>query len=184
VVFFGDAATEEGVFCESLNFAALKKLPVIFVCENNLYSVYSPLSVRWPEQRDNLSIAKGYGIRAKRGDGNDVACVYKISKDAVSFARSGKGPVYLEFNTYRHREHCGHNFDNQIGYRSEAEFRRWLKKCPVDNFEKKLVRQEILNRDAVCRIKARIKQEIEQAVDFAKKSPFPKNKEIFTSICA
>ena len=184
VVFFGDAATEEGVFSESLNFAALKKLPIVFVCENNLYSVYSPLSVRQPKNRDNLKIANGYGIRAESCDGNDVISVYRKAGKAIKLAREGRGPAYLEFATYRYREHCGHNFDNNLGYRSEKEFRHWYKKCPLDNFQRKLLREGVLDRGQANRIKIKIEDEINQAVDFAKKSPFPAKKEAFSDVYA
>lgn len=184
VVFFGDAAVEEGVFSESLNFAALKKLPVVFVCENNLYSVYSPLSVRQPKERNNLTIAKGFAVRAQKGNGNDVVAVYKITKEAISLARSGFGPSLLQFNTYRFREHCGHNFDHQLGYRSEEEFIRWQKKCPVVNFEKKLIRQKLMNKEQANGMKKKIEDEINQAINFAKSSPFPIREEVFTEIYA
>lgn len=184
VVFFGDAAVEEGVFAESLNFASLKKLPVVFVCENNLYSVYSPLSVRQPKERNNLVIARGYGIRAEKGDGNDVASVYQIAKKAVRFAREGKGSSFLQFDTYRYREHCGYNFDHELGYRSQKEFMYWQKRCPVDNFERKLLQQKILDKGQVNRIKKKVEDEINKAVGFAKKSPFPKKNEIFADLYA
>jgi TPP-dependent pyruvate/acetoin dehydrogenase alpha subunit len=121
VVFFGEGATEEGVFHEAANFASLKKLPVVFVCENNLYSVYSPMSVRQPDGREVFNLAKGHGIESRQGDGNDVAEVYELAGEAVEKARRGGGPSFLEFKTYRWREHCGPNFDNDIGYRTEAE---------------------------------------------------------------
>ncbi len=182
--FFGDAATEEGVFSESLNFASLKKLPVVFVCENNLYSVYSPLLVRQPKKRDNLKIANGYGMRAEKCDGNNVAAVYQKAERAIKLARQGQGPSFLQFDTYRYREHCGHNFDNDLGYRSENEFRHWYKRCPLDNFEKKLFRQKILNTEQTECIKKTIEKEINEAVNFAKDSPFPARKEIFSDLYA
>ncbi len=184
VVFFGDAATEEGVFAETLNFAALKKLPVIFVCENNYFSVYSPLSVRQPEKRSNLSIVRGYGIEADEGDGNDVEYVYKAARKALVYTQSGKGPYYLQFDTYRFREHCGPNFDNDLGYRSEAEFSRWCKRCPLETYEKKLLQKGSITAKIIGEYKARIQSEIEEAVSFAQKSPFPKPGEAFTGVYA
>jgi TPP-dependent pyruvate/acetoin dehydrogenase alpha subunit len=161
IVFFGEGSTEEGVFAECLNFAALKKLPILFVCENNLYSVYSPLDVRQPEERDRLAIARAHGIEAHLGDGNNVEEVYQLSCKAVESIRDGHGPIFLEFNTYRHREHCGPNFDNHIGYRSEEEFLSWKRKCPLKQFSK----QEAL--------RASILAEIDAAFAFADASPFP-----------
>ena len=124
-VFFGDGATEEGVFFESLNFAALKKLPVLFVSEDNLFSVYSPLNVRQPDNRSNLALAQAVGVPGAEGDGNDVTRVWELTGEAMSHIRGGKGPYFLELETYRWREHCGPNFDNDLGYREESEYLKW-----------------------------------------------------------
>ena len=183
-VFFGDAATEEGVFAEALNFAALKKLPIVFICENNLYSVYSPLSVRQPKERSNLKIARGFGVYAEGGDGNDALMVYRCAQKAVRHARSGKGPVFLEFDTYRYREHCGHNFDNNLGYRSEEEFRSWQERCPLDTLGKKLIHNGLLNERSLAAMKAKISGEIDAAVAFARRSPFPKKREVSSDLYA
>lgn len=165
IVFFGEGSTEEGVFGECLNFAALRKLPVLFVCENNLYSVYSPLNVRQPSERDRVAIARAHGIQSQVGNGNDVEEVYQMGKEAIDSIREGKGPIFLEFDTYRHREHCGPFYDNHIGYRTEEEFQTWEKKCPLKHprfsqHETEVIRSEIL-------------LEIKEAFEFAEKSPFP-----------
>jgi len=131
VVFMGDAALEEGAFHEAANFAVLRKLAVLFVCENNLYSVYSPLSVRQPEGRPLHAFAAGYGMSVAEGFGNDVRGVFASTRDAVAELREGRGPVFLEFSTYRWREHCGPNYDNDIGYRGEAEFMAWQAREPL-----------------------------------------------------
>jgi TPP-dependent pyruvate/acetoin dehydrogenase alpha subunit len=135
-VFFGEGATEEGVFHESLNFAALKSLPVVFICENNLYSVYSPLSVRQPPNRSRVKLAEAHGLMAASGDGNDVVAVAAMVREGVARARAGAGPSFFEFATYRWREHCGPNFDNALGYRTEAEYLDWIAKCPLLRCEK------------------------------------------------
>jgi pyruvate dehydrogenase E1 component alpha subunit len=166
IIFFGEGSTEEGVFAESLNFAALKKLPVLFVCENNFYSVYSPLCVRQPAERDRPAIARAHGIKAKTGRGNDVEEVYSLAQEAIAFIRQGNGPVFLEFDTYRHREHCGPHYDNDIGYRTEEEFRDWEKRCPVK------LQVSRLNAD-LQPLRSSIAEEIERAFDFAEKRPFP-----------
>jgi len=183
-VFFGDAATEEGVFFESLNFASLKKLPVLFVCENNFFSVYSPLSVRQPKERNNLALVRSLGIQADKGDGNNVIEIYELAKKAISSIRKGNGPYYLEFDTYRWREHCGPNFDNDLGYREEKDFLKWKKKCPLDLFENKLIRGNILNLSQINGFKHNIQTEINQAVSFAKNSPYPQSKEMLSDIYA
>ena len=125
VIFLGDGAMEAGVVHESLNFAVLKNLPVLFACENNLYSVYSPLEVRQPPQRSLSQLAAGHGIQTMLVDGNDVCAVFEASSKACQSIRSGNGPIFLEMPTYRWREHCGPNYDNDIGYRTEEEFESW-----------------------------------------------------------
>jgi TPP-dependent pyruvate/acetoin dehydrogenase alpha subunit len=178
VIFLGRGATEEGVFAESLNFAALKKLPIVFISEDNFFSVYSPLSERQPSERDNVVIAKGFGIQGCRGDGNNIQSVYELAQTAVNHARGGQGPYFLELETYRWREHCGPNFDNDLGYRSETDYLQWKQRCPIETFEGLLVEKELLNRDQVDQMRKEILQEFEEAIDFAKTSPFPNPEEI------
>lgn len=184
VVFFGDAATEEGVFHESLNFAALKKLPVIFICENNLYSVYSPLSVRQPEGREIFELAKGHGVESYQGDGNDVVEVYTLAERAVSKARQGGGPTFLEFSTYRWREHCGPNYDNDLGYRTENEFQSWKRCCPIERPKEWLVRGGHFSNLDIDRMVSELEAEIEDAVRFARESPFPEEQSLLKDIYA
>jgi pyruvate dehydrogenase E1 component alpha subunit len=177
--FFGEGSTEEGIFHEALNFASLKKLPVVFVCENNLYSVYSPLSVRQPDRPITL-LAKSHGVKTLTGDGNDVAAVLRLAKAAAAHARSGAGPVFLELTTYRWREHCGPNYDNDIGYRSPAEFEKWKKRCPIARLEKKLG----LRAPALAALRAGIDAEIDEALRFAKASPYPDKSELLRGVYA
>jgi pyruvate dehydrogenase E1 component alpha subunit len=184
MVFFGEGATEEGVFHESVNFALLKKLPVVFVCENNLYSVYSPMAVRQPAHREVYSVAQGHGIECRNGDGNDVAAVYEITRSAVAKARSGGGPTFLEFKTYRWREHCGPNFDNNIGYRTEQEYLEWRKQDPVEAFEKRYPAAGTVTPAQLKEIGSQIDREIADAVAFAKSSPWPSPEQIFQGIYA
>ena len=173
VAFLGEAATEEGVFHESVNFASLHHLPIVFVCENNLYSVYSPLSVRQPAQREVWQLAAGHGVTAHQGDGNDPLAVYELMRDAAAQARSGRGPVFLELKTYRWREHCGAGFDNHIGYRTEAEYLAWRERDPISNFEShlKATGEFDVLRDA--QFKAQVETEITEAFAAAKRAPFP-----------
>lgn len=184
VVFFGDAATEEGVFHESLNFAALKKLPVIFICENNLYSVYSPLSVRQPEGREIFELARGHGIESYQSDGNDVVEVYSLAKQAVQKARQGGGPTFLEFKTYRWLEHCGPNYDNDLGYRTESEFQCWKRCCPIEKPKELLLREGYFSRQNFDCMVSELAAEINEAVMFAKESPFPEEQLLFKDIYA
>jgi len=163
----GDAAVEEGVFHESMNWASLKKLPVVFVCENNLYSTQSSLDVRQPPV-DIYKRAVSYGIPGVRVDGNDVLKVYEVTLEAVSRARAGGGPTLIEAMTYRWREHVGPNYDYNLGYRSKQELDEWLEKCPV-----KRVSNVVTEREEKLLVEEYSK-EIDEAVDYARQSTFPK----------
>ena len=172
-IFFGDAVVEAGVFFESVNFAMLKKLPVLFVCENNLYSVYSPLSVRQPEGRNIAAMVSGLGIHTSSGDGNDIGAVYAAVIGALATIRAGEGPRFLELSTYRWLEHCGPFYDNDLGYRSEAEFNEWREQEPISRFEATLLSGKVLTTAEIEQMDTEIAQEIAEAFDFAESSPFP-----------
>ncbi|MBI4283916.1 MAG: thiamine pyrophosphate-dependent dehydrogenase E1 component subunit alpha [Chloroflexi bacterium] len=184
VIFFGDAAAEEGAFHESLNFAALKRLPVVFVCENNLYSVYSPLSVRQPEGREIFELAKGQGVESYQGDGNDVTEVYALAKQAIDKARQGSGPTFLEFKTYRWREHCGPYYDNDLGYRTEGEFQEWQERCPVDTLKERLLGDGLISQKDIDGLGNKLQAEVDEAIVFAKESPFPQPEELVKHLYA
>lgn len=171
--FFGDAATEEGVFYESMNFAALKKLPMLFVCENNFYSVYSPLSVRQPEARNLVHIAESMGVKGMQADGNDIEMVHALTRDSINALRRGAGPILLLLDTYRWREHCGPNYDNAIGYRSESEFLAWKAKCPLERYASVLQARGAIDDSAIAVMTQEIHHEIEVAFTYARASDFP-----------
>lgn len=172
VIFIGDASIEEGAFHESANFAALKKLPVVFICENNLYSVYTGLADRQP-QRPFSDVAKAHALDFDSADGNNVEDVLHCTKRAVEDARRGGGPKFLLFDTYRFREHCGPFFDNDLGYRSIAEFESWQKKCPVETFRHKLFADNALDGPREQQILDTLNSEIANAFNFAETAPFP-----------
>jgi len=184
VIFFGDGATEEGVFHESLNFAVLKRLPVVFVCENNLYSVYSRLLVRQPEGREIFWLAQGHGMESYQGDGNDVIEVYTLAEQAVRKARQGGGPTFLEFKTYRWREHCGPYYDDHLGYRPEGELKGWEERCPIEKFKTRLLEESILCNQDIEGMAREIETEVVAAVAFAKESPFPEEELLLEHIYA
>jgi len=181
-VFLGDGAIEEGVFYESINFAALKKLPVLFVCENNLYSVYSPLNVRQPESRNICRIVEAMGVPAEYGDGNNAVEVFDKVSRAVKSIRQISGPHFFEFSTYRWREHCGPNFDNDLGYRTEKEYLAWKERDPLRLLESQLLGEGIISKNDIEEMAVNIQQEIDQAFDFAENSPFPNPEEAFTGL--
>lgn len=184
VAFFGEGATEEGAFHEALNFAALKRLPVLFVCENNLYSVYSPLSVRQPAGRSVWGLASAHGIASLQGDGNDVEQVYALTDEVIGQIRSGSGPMFLEFATYRWREHCGPNFDNSLGYRSEDEFARWREICPVERLRQRGLQDGAFSAADVEQWTDEIKAEFDDAVSLAKESPWPHARQMIENVYA
>lgn len=181
-IFHGDAAVEAGVFFESVNFAVVKKLPVLFLCENNLYSVYSPLGVRQPEGRSIARMAAGLGLETGSGDGNDVVEVHTKTVEALQAIRAGGGPRLLEFSTYRWLEHCGPNFDNDIGYRTEGEFRSWQAREPIARFEQSLLGQGVLSIAELARMDAAIVEEVDAAFAFAEASPFPSADEAYRDL--
>ncbi len=184
VVFFGEAATEEGVFHESLNFAALKQLPVVFVCENNLYSSYSPLWVRQPASRDVVRLAEAHGLESHQGDGNDVVEVWRLAKRAVQKAREGGGPSFLELKTYRWREHCGPNYDDDLGYRPEGEFLEWQARCPIARLKEQLFKDGLLSDEDLEHLVVNLRAEIEAAVTFAEQSPVPREEALLQGVFA
>lgn len=178
VVFFGDAAVETGVFHESVNFAAVHKLPVLFVCENNLYSVNTPLDARQPLNRTIADLARGHGIPASQHDGQDVEEVYRVTVDAMHAIRAGGGPALLEFMTYRWLEHCGPLPDQHLGYRGEDEFQAWKARCPLALHRQLLERDQVINEAGYARLVEEVSAEIDDAVAFARQSRFPDRSEL------
>ncbi len=180
VSFFGDGATGEGVLYESLNFAALKRLPIIFACENNLYATHMPIR----ECRVNQPISKiaePWGIEIHSVDGNDVLQVHGASLQAVETCRNGKGPVFMEFMTYRFRGHVGPD-DNIQGLhtdiRSKEEIAMWQKKDPIMNFERYLIERQLMDRNEQQGIRDIVAREVREAEAFAEKSPYPQTEEM------
>ena len=183
VAFFGDGAVEEGTFQESLAFAALRRLPVVFACENNFYATYSPLSSR--QVADNI-FERGAPLRVPgiRTDGNDVVAVYRAAREAVARARRGDGPSLLELRTYRWRDHVGPGFDVSVGYRTQAELDAWMARDPVACFARALEKAAVLSGEARDAIEAELDRAIGDAVTFAKASPFPDGAELAAHVYA
>ena len=172
VSFFGDACVEEGVFHETANFASQAKLPILFLCENNYYSVYTPLKERQPD-RSLCDVALAHNIRSWEGDGNDVFKSYATCREAVDYIRKGNGPAFVTLNTYRWREHCGPNFDNHAGYRTLEEFNAWRELCPVKQVEDMFDNEGGLSEVRRQEIAEALKNEIYDAFEFARNSPLP-----------
>jgi len=175
VSFFGDGATNEGVLYESMNFAALKKLPIIFVCENNYYATHMPIGECRPDV-PIFEIAKSFGIESRQVDGNDVLAVYEVAKEAVGKCRAGEGPAFLECLTYRLRGHVGPN-DNIQGVHTDIrpveEVEEWGKKDPIVRFERYLLENGVMGQQEIVGIKTEVEREVEEAFAFARGSAFP-----------
>ena len=181
VAFFGDAGVEEGTFHESLNFAALKSLPIIFVCENNLYAIYSHLLTRQPV--DNIfERGESHRVPGLCVDGNDLLAVYQAAKEAVDLCRRGQGPFLIECKTYRWMEHVGPSYNYELGHNSKEELEKWMARCPVGMHEKLLLENGILSRKDLDSIAKKVNAEVEEAVKFAKESPFPDEAELLKNV--
>ncbi len=172
VVFFGDGAYDEGVFYESFNFAALKKLPVVFVCENNFYATNSPQSSRHPAC-DIAGSAAAFGAPGICVDGNNAAEVYSVAREAIGNARSGLGPSLIEARTYRWKGHVGPEVDYEKGARSREELLDWMKRCPIKNFEMALREGGLATGMELDAIPKAILAELDEAVSHALESPYP-----------
>lgn len=175
-VFFGDGCFEEGVIHEAMNFAVLHQLAVIFICENNEFSVYTRLVERQPA-RPIYRVAAAHGLSAYVGDGNDVEAVLALAQVAVENTRQGKGPQFIELRTYRWREHCGPNFDDDLNYRSTTEMEEGLKDCPVARYSSRLALANPHHGDEYKRLEKEIGEEIAAAFDFARSSANPSSKD-------
>lgn len=181
VALFGDGASEEGAFHESMNFAALKRLPVVFICENNFYATNSPISARQPAV-DIAKRAAGYGMPGLQVNGNNVVEVYKAVREAVERARFGGGPALVECKTYRWKGHVGPDCDHENGCRPKQELDDWQKKCPVMIYKDYLIKNRLITGQEFQSLQDEIDAELESALRFAKESPFPDVKELFTNV--
>jgi TPP-dependent pyruvate/acetoin dehydrogenase alpha subunit len=170
---FGEAATDEGIFWESVNYASLNNLPAVFICENNNYSVFSPQSKRQSGEAITKKV-NCFGVESKAIFGNDVCLVYKELKKAFKKARNKNKPFLLETFTYRYDGHVGPTSDDLNGYRSKREVKFWKDNCPIKLLEKELMKKNIINSNYKEKLKKKIRKKITECFSFAKKSKFPK----------
>jgi len=182
MVFFGDAATEEGACWEAINFSALKKLPVIFFCENNFFSVCSSLDVRQPPQVKIFEKAKGFGLPSVQVDGTHVLDIFEVTQEAVNRARNGGGPTFIEAPVYRWRGHGGAGDDSATGYRDPEEVRQWEQYCPIDTFRELLTEMNLYTEVDRNNDESRILKEISSAFDHAISSPNPEESDLSTHV--
>jgi len=183
VCFFGDGAANQGTFHESLNLAALWKLPVLFVCENNQYALSTPLaeSVGQPELADR---ARGYGFPGVQVDGNDFAQVYAAGKAAVQRARSGGGPTLLDCVTYRFFGHFTGDKGHGISYRSKEEMAEWRSRCPLARFRDYLLKHGLATEANLQEVEARAQASIAAAAEYGLQSPWPAGEEALQDVFA
>ena len=181
VVFFGDGASNQGTFHESLNLAAIWHLPVLFVCENNQYAESTPIT-KVMLAKNVSDRAAAYCIPGRVVDGMDVIAVHEAVKEAACKARGGEGPSLLEFKTYRYLGH--EEGDPWSTYRSEAEVEEWKKKDAISRLRRTLIEKKICTESGAAEIEAEVKKLVEDAVEFADQSPWPKPEEALKDVFA
>jgi len=170
MTYFGDGGTSTGDVHEAMNFAGVRKLPVVFVCENNGYAI----SVRWEKQAavENVAIrAQGYGFPGVTVDGNDVLAVYAAAREAVDRARRGEGPTFIEAKTYRLVPHTSDDDDRR--YRTKEEVEEWARKDPLIRFEAWLKEHGVADRTQIEELQVKAAQEVDEATEYAEKAPTP-----------
>ena len=177
-VFLGDGATEQGVFYESVNFSVIKKIPIIFICENNKYSVYSDLKPRQPLNRKIYKLVNSMGMKSFYSNGKNLFEMIKVLKASEKYVKNSKKPCFVEIDTFRWYEHCGVNKDDNLNYRSKKELHQWVKKDHLKFLEKKLSNKKKL----IYKIKKKVQTEVQKAFIFAEKSNFPKNSDLFKGV--
>jgi TPP-dependent pyruvate/acetoin dehydrogenase alpha subunit len=182
ISFFGDGASNTGAFHEGLNLAGAWRLPVVFVCENNLYGVSLPVS-KSTAVKNLAERAHGYGFPGVIVDGMDVAAVYQVAEKAVKRAREGRGPTLIECKTYRYRGHYEGDAWHEI-YRTRKEIETWRKRDAIVQHRKRLINKGIISEEEASQIEKEIADEVEQAVRFAMESQSPPVSEALTDVYA
>jgi pyruvate dehydrogenase E1 component alpha subunit len=178
--FFGEGASNQGTFHESINMASVWALPVVFVCENNLYAMGTRQS-RIMSIQNVADRAAAYGIPGVIVDGNDVLVVYEAARTAVERARAGKGPTLIECKTYRHK---GHSRVDSGKYRPKEEVEEWLGKDPLKRFRQAMLGNGILTQTELEHVEKEVADEVADAVKFALDSPYPEGKEALENVYA
>lgn len=180
VCFHGEGAANEGAWHEGLNMAALWDLPVVYVCENNLYAASTPFRLAFRVE-SVAQRAAAYGIAGATVDGNDVLAVHRAAAEALARARRGEGPTLLECRTYRQ---CGHSRSDPRNYRSRAEEEEWLRRDPISTFAAWLLENEEADEAALAAQRAGVEAEIEDAIVFADASPSPEPADLYSDVYA
>jgi pyruvate dehydrogenase E1 component alpha subunit len=179
--FFGDGASNEGTFHESLNLAAIWKLPAIFLCENNGYAVTT--SAHYSTAIEDISgRANGYGIPGVSVDGMDPIAVFEVVNEAVKRARAGQGPSLIEAKTYRFRDHAEGALLGSFAYRTSEEVEKWQKRDPLVIFPAQLIQDGVITQGEANIMAQQVRQEVEDAVTFARESPYPRLEEAYEGL--
>ena len=179
--FFGDDSSNNGTFHESLNLASVHKLPVVFVCENNLYGI--SVSQKKHQLITDVSVrASSYLMPGITIDGNDVIEVYQVTAEAVKRARAGEGPTLIECKTYRWRGHHEGDPNQGARYRTKDEIETWKKKCPIERLSSKMVKEKIYRKEELASVRNEVMKEIDEAVSFAQMSEFPRVEEMYDDV--
>jgi len=181
-VFFGDGALDEGSFWESLNFACLKGLPIIFVCEDNGLAIHSPASDRQGYKSISDIVSK-FKCNVFKEETTDPQVIYKLTCNAIQLQRNTHKPCFLHLKYYRYLEHVGINQDFKFGYRSEEEFKRWYEVDPV-NLQRKKLLENAYSEKKIKKLERKIDKQIDNSVKLAQKAPFPDGSELFRGVYA
>jgi acetoin:2,6-dichlorophenolindophenol oxidoreductase subunit alpha len=179
--FFGDGASNEGNVHEGMNLAAVWRVPVVFICENNLYALFTS-NVETTSVRDIADRAKAYGIPGVMVDGNDAVAVYEVAKEAIDRAREGMGPTLIETKTYRLQGHTSIDRFHLGGYRSREEVEEWAKRDPVKRLRARLIESRLVSETDLLGVEQKAREEIVEAERFARASPYPTQEEIFMDV--
>lgn len=182
--FFGEGTLDEGIAYECFNYAAIRKLPVLFVCENNFYATESPLETRQPAGTQLCERARSFKLEALKIDGNDVVAVYEATRKALERIRNAGGPIFLECETYRWLEHVGPMLDHELNrtYRSKEEVEAWMKRCPVRRSARRLLARGIATQAQLDQWTGEVKAEMTKVVAQAKASPWPDSSTLFENV--
>ena len=167
-IYVGDAALEEGVFYESLNFCVIKKLPVVFVCENNFYSVYTHIKDRQPQHRKLFKLAQALGAKSNKFNQDNPYNLYMKFKNIFHKVRKNPYPHFIEIETYRYLEHCGPNDDTHLGYRTDKELKHWKKKDPLIFSRGFLLKKNLLKKSKINLIDKKIKNSVDIEFNYIK----------------
>jgi len=171
VAYIGDAAAESGSFHETLNFASLHNLPLLTICENNEYSIFTPLSQRQPINRTITDLASSHGIKTYRGNGDSILEVVEVTKEARNYILTKSKPAFIEFSTYRLLEHCGPNFDDDLNYRDPSDVENFINRDPISIILKKLIQEKKFTNNEFTIMDETIKLDISQLIQDAKIEP-------------